>query len=193
MTTQEDLDALAGDLASADHEVRTRAVAALIGAGQAAVPTLEVVLGSSGPAARRAAAQALAEIGDPNAEGTYRSVLDDPDPTIRARGAQGLHIIDAAGAATALADVIDELPDELRHPMTIPARALAARGVEGGRAVAPLLADTSNSTRERALLVLRLLAGGQDAPAGLADALAGHDGSEPDPDLAHSVLELLGG
>jgi len=107
MTTSEHLDAMAGELASADHDVRTRALASLIGAGQAAVPALEVALGSSGPAARRAAAQALAEIGDPAAEGTYRSMLDDPDPTVRARGAQGLHIIGAAGAAEALADVID--------------------------------------------------------------------------------------
>lgn len=193
MTTSEHLDAMAGELASADHDVRTRALASLIGAGQAAVPALEVALGSSGPAARRAAAQALAEIGDPAAEGTYRSMLDDADPTVRARGAQGLHIIGAAGAAEALADVIDELPDLLRHPVTIPVRALAARGVEGGRAVAPLLADTSNSTRERALLVLRMLAGGTDAPAGLAEVLAGHDGSRPDPDLAHRVLGLLRG
>jgi hypothetical protein len=77
--------------------------------------------------------------------------------------------------------------------VTIPVRAPAARGAEGGRAAAPLLADTSNSTRERALLVLRMLAGGTDAPAGLAEVLAGHDGSRPDPDLAHRVLGLLRG
>ena len=63
-----------------------------------------------------------------------------------------------------------------------------------GASTAPLLADTSNSTRERALLVLRMLAGGPDAPAaGPAEVLAGHDGSRPDPDPAHCVLGLLRG
>ncbi len=193
MTTSDDLGALAGELSSADHDARTRAVAALITAGHPAVPALQLALAGSGPDARRAAAQALAEIGDPAAEGTYRSMLDDQDPTVRARGAQGLHIIGGAGAAEALAGVIDELPELLRHPVTIPVRALVARGAEGGRAAAPLLADPSNSTRERALLVLRMLAGGPDAPTGLAEALAGHDGSTPDPDLAHTVLGLLRG
>lgn len=192
MTTSDHLDALAADLASSDHERRTRALAELIRTGPPAVPALRGTLAGSAPAARRAAAQALAEIGDPAAEPTYRSMLDDPDPVVRARGAQGLHIIDAAGAAEALAGVIDELPEPLRHPVTIPVRALAARGVEGGRAVARLLADESNSTREHALLVLRMLAGRPDAPAGLAQVLAGHDGSRPDPDLVRRVLDLLG-
>lgn len=191
MTTSDHLAALVADLASADHERRTRALAELIRTGRPAVPALESALAGSTPAARRAAAQALAEIGDPEAEPTYRSMLDDPDPTVRARGAQGLHIIDATDAATALAGVIDELPEPLRHPMTIPVRALAARGVEGGRAVAPLLADASHSTREHALLVLRLLAGRPDAPVGLAGLLAGHDGTRPDNDLARHVRDLL--
>jgi HEAT repeat protein len=191
MTTKEQLGALAGELASTDHDLRTRALAALIAAGPAAVPVIEGVLAGSTTSGRRAAAQALAEIGDPASEGTYRSMLDDPDPTVRARGAQGLHIIGAAGASKALADVINELPDLLRHPVTIPVRALAARGAEGGRAAAPLLADPSKITRERALLVLRMLAGGPDAPSGLAELLVGHDGSKPDPDLTDSVLGLL--
>ena len=193
MTSKDDLARLVGDLGSDDHEVRIRALAALIGVGAAAVPALQGALAGSQQSARRAAAQALAEIGDPAAEATYRSMLGDQDTKVRARGAQGLHIIDAEGAAEALAAVIDELPDLLRHPVTIPVRALAARGAEGGRAVAPLLADDSGSTRERALLVLRMLANGPDAPAGLAEVINGHDGSEPDPELAQQVLNSLGG
>lgn len=127
------------------------------------------------PAVRDSAAQALAELRDPAAEPVLRRMLKSDDGTVRGRGAQGLDAIGADGAVAALVATINELPNELRTPFTIPVYGLIDHGVVGVAAVAPLLDDPDELTRERALLVVRMVADRTDAPAGLGELVTGYD------------------
>ncbi len=192
-------DVLAAQIAalgSADADERAGALAALVTAGESATNALIVALAGTDEQVRGLSARALAEIGDPAAEPAFRELLDDPDAAVRARGAQGLHRIDAPGALDALAGTIDELPNLLHYPFTVAVRALVARGMPAAAVVLPLLGSTNPATRERAVLVLRLLADRDDAPGGLGPAAAGYDpaAAESERDAAAArVAEVLAG
>jgi HEAT repeat protein len=183
-------------LGSDDQAERSQALAGLVGDGADATEALTQALTSDDDRVRRAAAQALAEIADPAAEATYRAMVDDRDGAVRGRGAQGLHAIGAAGAAEALAATINELPDQLRSPFTLAVYALVARGIAGAAAAAPLLDSADRLSRERGLLVIRMVADQPAGPAGLAQELAGYDPAT-DPAgrdaVADRVTSMLGG
>jgi HEAT repeat protein len=141
------------------------------------------------------AAQALAEIADPSAEQAYAGLLEDPEPAVRARGAQGLAAIGSPRAIDALVRTMDDLPDLLHFPSTLAVQALIAQGRKAAVATAPLLQAPSPVTRERAILVLRSLAGELPASSELAAALAGYDayGDEAERTAAaEQIIRLIG-
>jgi HEAT repeat protein len=189
------IETLVDTLGATDPNERAKALAELVGAGRQATTALIAALSGTDPAVRVQAAQALAEIADPSAEQTYVSLLEDPEPAVRGRGAQGLAAIVSPRAIDALARTIDDLPDLLHFPSTLAVQALIAQGPKAATAVAPLLQAPSPVTRERAILVLRSLAGEPSDSQELAAALRRYDpyadeaGREA---AAQDIIRLIG-
>jgi HEAT repeat protein len=192
MTT---IETLVDTLGATDPNERAKALAELVGAGRQATTALIAALSATDPAVRVQAAQALAEIADPSAEQAYMSLLEDPEPAVRGRGAQGLAAIGSPQAIDALARTIDDLPDLLHFPSTLAVQALIAQGPKAAIAVAPLLRAPSPVTRERALLVLRSLAGEPSDSQDLAAALGRYDPYAGEPEreaAAQDIISLIG-
>jgi HEAT repeat protein len=189
------IETLVDTLGAADPNERARALAELVGAGRRATPALIEALAGTDPSVRVQVAQALAEIADPSAEQAYVDLLEDPEPAIRGRGAQGLAAIGAPRAIDALARTIDDLPDLLHYPSTLAVQALIAQGPKAAVAAAPLLQAPSPVTRERAVLVLRSLAGALPDSQELAAALARYDPYADETDreaAAEEIIRLVG-
>ena len=140
-------------LASADPQQRTAALARLVGLGPRATDAIVAALPASAAGMRPLLAQALAEIADPRSAATLAQLLADPDPQVRGRGAQGLAALRDPRAADALAATIDDLPDLLHHPHTVATYALISQGAAALASVLPLLRSADLLTRTRAWLV----------------------------------------
>ena len=152
------VEQLARLLADSDPHARVRALGELVRRGAAAVPALLQALAHTDRTVRTLAAEGLGEIADPAQAGLYRRMLDDDDGNVRARGAQGLALIDEPGGLDALVRTIDDLPDLEHAPETLSTHLLIARGAAALPVVAPLLSAPQPVTRERAfLVVLRVL------------------------------------
>jgi HEAT repeat protein len=195
MSDMSDLDALVQRLDAPDSNERAQALAALVETGPTATPALLAELRKRNSPHRAQVAQAMAEIGDPRAEDVYRELLDDPDPTVRGRGAQGLAIIGSAAAVKALVRTIDDLPDLLHYPATVATGALIQIGPTAAPPVVPLLIAPDPATRERALLVLRTLAAWLPATEDLTAALSRYrpDASEAQRmAIAEEIAGLVG-
>jgi HEAT repeat protein len=186
------VDALVAQLGSADQDEQAQAMAGLVGAGRRATGPLVDTLRSADAGVRAHAAQALAEIGDPAAEATFRELLGDAIGTVRARGAQGLAAIGAAGAVDALAATIDELPDLLHYPYTLSVRALIAMGWSVVAApVSRLLTADDPVTRARAVLVLRSLLEDPAVPPDVAEALDHFDPAADESTRAPAAADVV--
>ena len=150
-----DADALhdVRQLASADAQQRTAALAHLVGLGPRATDAIVAALGASAAGVRALLAQALAEIGDPRSAQALAQLLHDPDPRVRGRGAQGLAALHDPRAVAALVATIDDLPDLLHYPHTVATYALISLGAAALPAVLPLLRAADLQTRTRAWLV----------------------------------------
>jgi HEAT repeat protein len=189
------IETLVDTLSVADPNERARALAELVGAGSQATEALIAALARADPSVRIQAAQALAEIADPSADQAYIDLLEDPEPAVRGRGAQGLAAIGSPRALDALVRTIDDLPDLLHYPSTLAVQALIAQGPKAAVAAAPLLQAPSPVTRERAILVLRSLAGELSGPPALAAALARYDPYADETDrwtVAEEIFGLIG-
>jgi HEAT repeat protein len=156
-------------LRSADFNERARALAALVGQGPAATPTLVRALEGADEGVRVQAARALAEIADPASAESLAAATEDGNAEIRAHAAAGLARVGDARALDALVRTIDDLPDFEHHPYTSSVYALIDVGRPALPAVAPLLSAEDPTTRERAYAVLSAvvptLAEGGDWPA----------------------------
>jgi HEAT repeat protein len=189
------IETLVDTLGAADPNERAKALAELVGAGREATSALIAALARTDPSVRVQAAQALAEVADPGAEQAYTELLGDPEPAVRARGAQGLAAIGSPRAIDALVRTIDDLPDLLHFPSTLAVQALIARGPKAAVAVAPLLQAPSPVTRERAVLVLRSLAGELPGPPELGTALARYNAYADEAErkaAAEEIIRLVG-
>ena len=189
------IETLVDTLSAADPNERARALAELVGAGSQATEALIAALARTDPSVRIQAAQALAEIADPSADQAYVELLEDPEPAVRGRGAQGLAAIGSPRALEALVRTIDDLPDLLHYPSTLAVQALIAQGRKAAVAAAPLLQAPSPITRERAILVLRSLAGQLSGPPELAAVLARYDPYADETDrrtVAEEIIRLIG-
>jgi HEAT repeat protein len=186
------IETLVDTLSAADPNERARALAELVGAGRRATPALIEALARTDPSVRVQVAQALAEIADPSAEQAYVDLLEDPEPAIRGRGAQGLATIGSPRAIDALVQTIDDLPDLLHYPSTLAVQALIAHGPKAAVAAAPLLQAPSPVTRERAILVLRSLAGELPDSPELAAALRRYDPYADETDREAAAEEIIG-
>jgi len=140
-------------LAATDPAARTRALAGLIAAGQAATPALLAALAGGDADVRARAAQGLAEVGDPAAAPALAAALADAAPAVRGRAAQGLAALGDARAVAALVQTLDDLPDLLHAPHSVATYVLIARGPAVLPAVLPLLDAPAAITRQRAWLV----------------------------------------
>ena len=180
--TDEQLRTWVRGLAASDAEVRTAALAALVGAGRAATGALLEALagtGSAESALRALVARALGEIGDPAAADALAALLADADPAVRGRAAQGLALSGDTRALDALATTLDDLPDPLHHPASVASDLLIARGPDALPAVALLLDAANADTRERAWYVVRSIAAA--LPVGDAQDAAPPVGADFDP------------
>jgi HEAT repeat protein len=189
------IETLVDTLSAADPNERARALAELVGAGPEATEALITALARADPSVRIQAAQALAEIADASAEQAYVDLLGDPEPAVRGRGAQGLAAIGSPRALDALVRTIDDLPDLLHYPSTVAVQALIVQGSKAAVAAAPLLQAPSPVTRERAIMVLRSLAGELPGPPELAAALARYDPYADETDrrtVAEEIIRLIG-
>jgi HEAT repeat protein len=189
------IETLVDALGAADPNERARALAELVSAGRRATPALIEALARTDASVRVQAAQALGEIADPSAEQAYVDLLEDREPAVRARGAQGLAAIGSPRALDALVRTIDDLPDLLHFPSTLAVQALIAHGPNAAVAVAPLLQAPNPVTRERAIMVLRSLAGELPTSPELAPALARYDPYADEPvrqAAAEEIIRLIG-
>ena len=187
-----DIGSLVAALDDAEPNERARALAGLVEAGPAATRALVAKLRSSDPSSRPQVAQALAEIGDSRAEDVYRELVDDPDPAVRGRGAQGLATIGSPVALKALVRTIDDLPDVLHYPATVATYALIQLGPRAAPAVASLLIAPDPATRDRAVLVLHTLAGRLPATEELMAALGRYRAAASEAERMAAAEEIAG-
>lgn len=152
MTAQ--AQALVAELASGDFNVRAQALAGLVRLGREASPALRPLLDGSDASLCALAAQALAEIGNPDDAEAFVHALRSPAPEVRARAAQGLTRIGDPRALDALIATLDDLPDVLHQPATMATHLLTGYGSAALPHVVPLLRAASLATRERAWLVV---------------------------------------
>jgi HEAT repeat protein len=145
---------LVEQLASADFNLRARALAGLVALGRAATPALLPLLVDSDARLRALAAQALAEIGDPDNAEAFALALRDPDAQVRGRAAQGLARIGDPRAIAALIQTLHDLPDVLHDPATLATHLLMHYGAAALPHVVPLLQSPDAATRGRAWLVV---------------------------------------
>jgi len=172
-----------GGLDAAEPSDRARALATLVVAGRASTPVLLRALEHGDAGVREKAAQGLAEISDPVAEGALRKALSDSDPLVRGRAAQGLAAIGAPDALEALAQTFDDYPDVLRAPHTLATYVLIARGADALPVIAPLLDAPLPMTRQRAFAVLQAVVPtlpGVQEWADLWRSLGAYDPNDPD-------------
>jgi len=149
-----DAASLITQLESGDFNLRAQALAGLVRLGREASVALRPLLESPDSLLRSLAAQALAEIGNPDdAEGFVRA-LRDPVPEVRGRGAQGLARLGDARGLDALIATMNALPDILHHPATLATHLLTGYGVAALPRVMPLLKADDLMTRQRAWLVV---------------------------------------
>jgi HEAT repeat protein len=145
---------LAEQLASPDSNRRSRALAELIRLGRPASIVLRPLLTQVETPLRALAAQALAEIGNPDDAEIFANALHDPEPAVRARAAQGLAAIGDDRAVTALLHTLNDLPDVLHHPATLATHLLTGLGPRALPGLAPLLKSADAETRRRAWLAI---------------------------------------
>jgi HEAT repeat protein len=128
---------------------------------------------------RAQAAQALAEIGDPDSADLFANALADADERVRARGAQGLNRIGNARALEALVRTIDDVPDILHTPYTLSVYGVVGLGARALPALAPLLKAPHPLTRARAMLAIRQIASGMTDVEALSRTLGAYDANAP--------------
>lgn len=175
-------DALVAQLASEDFNLRAQALAGLVRLGHAASPALRPLLDGPDARLRVLAAQALAEIGNPDDAEIFARSLHDPTPEIRARAAQGLATIGDPRALDALIQTLNDLPDILHHPATLATHLLMGYGAAALPRVMPLLKADDLATRQRAWLVVHGIVTGMPDTAGgssLSQALGGYRPDAP--------------
>ena len=154
------------------------------------IETLVDTLGAADPNER---ARALAELVGAGRRATPALIeaLAGTDPSVRVQVAQALAEIADPSAEQAYVD----LPDLLHYPSTLAVQALIAQGPKAAVAAAPLLQAPSPVTRERAVLVLRSLAGALPDSQELAAALARYDPYADETDreaAAEEIIRLVG-
>ena len=164
-------------LGSDDFNERARALAALVARGRSAAPSLAQALGEPGDLVRAQAAQALAEIADPDSADVLAAATDDGNADVRAHAAAGLARVGDPRAVDALVRTIDDLPDLEHHPYTSSVYGLIDLGRPSLPAVAPLLSADDPMTRLRAFVVVRSVVSTMDDWNALWDSLGRYDPS----------------
>jgi HEAT repeat protein len=142
-------------LAAADPQERSIALARLVTLGGRATDAILAALPTAGAQVRPSLAQALAEIADPRTAEALAQLSLDPDPQVRGRGAQGLAALHDPRAAEALVRTLGDLPDLLHHPYTVAVYALVALGPSALPHVLTLLQAGDPGMRTQAWLVWR--------------------------------------
>lgn len=142
-------------LGSAEFNERAKALAALVGQGRSAAPSLARALDAPDDLIRVQAARGLAEIADPSTADTLAVATDDGNADVRGNAALGLARIGDPRAVDALVRTIDDVPDLIHHPYTSSVYGLIDLGSASLPAVAPLLSADDPTTRLRAFVVVR--------------------------------------
>lgn len=176
---------LAEQLASPDSDRRARALAELVRLGRPASPVLRPLLARPQAPLRALAAQALAEIGNPDDAAAFANALHDPEPAVRARAAQGLAAIGDDRAVAALLLTLNDLPDVLHYPATLATHLLTALGPPALPRLAPLLKAADVETRRRAWLAMHgIVANLPEAGdwGELWQSLGGYRPEDPEPE-----------
>lgn len=146
--------------------VRLYTVRALAARGSAAVPALTKILASGAPDVKGAAADALGDIGSPDAIAALQAARQDRDPYARLKIAVALA---RAGDADALATVTTALTSQVGDIRVMAAEAFRDNPTDASRAaLRSALADPNPLTRARAASLL----GDSEATTVLADLMA---------------------
>ena len=155
----DDISSLVEKFSSGDDAQAEAAACAFAGRGPGALPALRELLENKNADIRWWATRALAEIDDPEVASLLKTMLHDPDPTVRYCAALAARRQPAAGLVP---DLIAMLSEEDRMLAHLAADALIAIG---DPAVDPLLDVMGSGSRAARLEAVRALAGIGDTRA----------------------------
>lgn len=169
-------------LDDAEFMRRDQALGELVRRGRDSVPALTRVIASADAELRGRAVRALAAIADPSSVDLFVDLVNDPDGHIRACAASGLARLGDLRAVDALVRTIDDWPNVLHTPTTMSTGELIGMGPKVLGRVAPLLSAPDPITRARAIYVIRAIVEAQPGEDGAARwrELGGYRPDAPD-------------